>query len=110
MDQITQDYNQTSQKIIQHIEAVSKAFRDQCEKLKITAEKTIAALSPSAPNRQDQENQIKLKLKRDLQQVLTEYEKELKRSFGLSLTELETIYHRKEIERLADIERAILAM
>jgi hypothetical protein len=112
MDQITIAYNQSAQKQLQHIEYVSQAFRQQCEKLKNETEQRIAAIDKTQPAAtvQDLENRFKLKLKQDLKQVLNEYEKELHRSFGIGLVELEKIYRQKEMERMAQMEKEILAM
>lgn len=112
MDQLTINYNQAAQKQLQHIELVSQAFKDQCQKLKNEAEQRIAGIDKTLPpaQAQDLENRYKLKLKQDLKQVLNEYEKELNRSFGIGLVELENIYRQKEIERMAELEKEILAM
>jgi len=110
MDPISDQYNQESQKQLSYIETVGQAFYSQCEKLKNEAEKQIAALNPADTNRQDQENRIKLKLKQDLKLVLDQFEKELLRSFGIGLVELEKIYHQKEINKLGELEKEILAL
>lgn len=110
MDQITENYNQAAQKQFQHIEAVSLAFRSQCEKLKVETEQKIAALDQTKPESKDLENHLKLDLKRNLKIVLDQYEKELRRSFGVSLSEMENIYRLKEEQRLDEIDKEIAAM
>ncbi len=107
MDEISLQYQQEAQKQTQHMEAVIEAFYKQCDFLKNEAEKAIAALDTALPDRQNQENRIKLKLKKDLQTVLEQFEKELKRSFGLGLVDLENIYHKKEVQKMAEIELEI---
>ncbi len=110
MDQITEKYNQAAQKQMNHIEAVSQAFQQQCSKLKDETEKLIATIDQTQPNAKELEGRYKVKLKRDLKQVLTEYEKELRRSFGESLNEMEVIYRQKEAQRIGEIEQEILSM
>lgn len=110
MDQITEQYNQAAQKQFSYIEAISQAFRTQCEKLKNETEQQIATLDQTKPESTDQANHLKLKLKRDLKIVLDQYEKELRRSFGIGLTELESIYCQKGFQRMAEIEKEISLM
>jgi hypothetical protein len=110
MDEITLKYQQTAQNQLSHIEAVSQAFYQQCELLKNTAEKDIAALDKNLPDSREQENRIKLKLKQDLTMVLGQYEKELKSKFLIGLTDLEEIYRLKELNRMKELEKLILTI
>jgi hypothetical protein len=99
MDKITEQYQQEANKQLQYIEAVSQAFQQRCQQLKESAE---AALSKIPAEAIAQQNNIKLQLKKDLNQTLSEFEKEMRRSFGNNLLALEAIYHQKE---LLDIEQ-----
>lgn len=110
MDEISTKYQQAAQNQLSHIEAVSQAFYQQCELLKSDTEKAIAALDKSQPTVVDQENRLKLKLKQNLQMVLDQYEKELKNKFLIGLTELEEIYRQKELQKMDEIEKQILAI
>jgi hypothetical protein len=110
MDELSAKYQQAAQNQLNHIEAVSKAFYQQCELLKNTTEQAISALDKSQPAAQDQENRLKLKLKKDLQMVLAQYEKELKNKFLIGLTDLEEIYRQKELQKMDEIEKQILAI
>lgn len=109
MDQLTTQYQQTAQKQFQYMEAVYSAFQKKCMELRDIAEKNIAALDNKATNFEEQQNNIKVKLKAELDQTLQQYETEMRKSFTKNLDELEVIYRQKEIERLADIERMILS-
>lgn len=99
MDKITEQYQQEAGKQLKYIEVVSQAFQQKCQQLKEQAE---AALIKIPAENKDQQNQIKLQLKKDLNQTLSEFEKEMRRSFGSNIQALEAIYHQKE---LLDIEQ-----
>lgn len=104
-NQIDDKYKQTAQSHLQYIENVSEAFQQKCKSLKVAVEKEISALD--AKNL-DQINLLKLKFKRDLDLVVEQYEKEMKRSFGKSLIVLEEIYRQKELLRMSEIEQEVL--
>jgi len=108
VNQINQQYTQAAQSQMQHIENVSTAFRQKCEELKAATEKQIAALDPKNPDSVNQSNLIKLKFKQDLDVVVEQYEREMKRSFGNSLMALEEIYRQKELLKLQEIEKEVL--
>lgn len=108
MDPISQKYQNASQGEMDYIEKVTQAFQTQCEQLRTQTEQKISALDPNLANRQDQENLFKLELKRSLDKLVEEYEKEIKRSFIKSIVSLEDIYHEKELIRLAELEKEIL--
>lgn len=110
MDQLTTQYQQTAQKQFQYMEAVNSAFQKRCIELRDLADQAIAALDSKAANFEEQQTNIKVKLKADLDQTLQQYEAEMRKSFTKNLDELEVIYRQKEIERLADIERMILSL
>ena len=107
-NQIDEKYTQTAQGQMQHIENVSDAFHQKCEELKMAVEKAISALDPKIPETVNQTNLLKLKFKQDLDMVVAQFEKEMKRSFGNSLIALEEIYRQKELLRLSEIEKEVL--
>lgn len=109
MDQLTTQYQQTAQKQFQYMESVNAAFQKRCMELRDIADKSIIALDSKAADFEDQQVKIKVKLKTDLDQVLQQYETEIRKSFSKNLDELEVIYRQKEVERLADIEKIILS-
>ncbi len=109
MDQLTTQYKQTAQKQFQYMESINAAFQQRCMELRVMAEKSIAALDSQTVDFEDQQIKIKVKLKTDLDQVLQQYETEMRKSFSKNLDELEVIYRQKEVERLADIEKIILS-
>lgn len=108
MDPINEKYKEAAQNQLQHIDNVAAAFRQKCEELKNSTEQQIAALDPKTPELTNQINMLKLKLKQDLDVVVSQFEKEMKRSFNMGLVSLEDIYHQKELMRLAEIEREVL--
>ncbi|MCC7432419.1 hypothetical protein IT412_02740 [Candidatus Peregrinibacteria bacterium] len=110
MDQITEKYQSTAQQQLDHSEAVFQAFQNKCNELKALIEKEISALDKTKPDYQNQVNLLKLKLKQDLDLVVKQFEKEIKRSFGKNLEALELIYKEKEKMRLQEIEQAVLTM
>lgn len=110
MDSIITAYTQKAQDQLARIEKISQAFEQQCTKLKLETEERIGKIDPKNPAAKDLENRQKLKLKQDLQQALTDYEKALRQDFGLGLIELEKIYHQKELQKMQEIEAAILTM
>jgi len=110
MDEITQQYQQAAQAQLQHIEEVARAFQNKCLELKNEAEQKISALDKNSPQYKGESGKIKLKLKDDLATVLVKMERELKRSFGIGLIELENIYHQREIQSIIKLEEQILAL
>jgi hypothetical protein len=107
-NQIDEKYNQAAQTQMQYIENVSIAFRQKCDDLRMTVEGQISTLDPKSPDQTNQANLLKLKFKQDLDLVVEQYEKEMKRSFGNSLIALEEIYRQKELLRLSEIEKEVL--
>ena len=97
-----QNYDQQIQKHLDYIRMVSEACRQKCEQLKVDAEKQIAAINK--PGSED-EIKVKVQLKKDLDKVVEEFEKEMRRSFINNLTELEEIYRQKELIAIAIIEK-----
>jgi hypothetical protein len=108
MDSVSQKYQAASQQEMDYIEKVTQAFSNKCEELKTQTEQKIAALDTKDPDFKNKENQLKLELKRALDKMVDEYEKEVKKSFRLSIVGLEEIYHQKELMRLQEIEKEIL--
>ena len=110
MDEISQQYATAAQGQLSHIENVSRAFQQKCQELKDQTEQEINALDKDSPDLQIKTNQLKLTLKENLQTVLTQLERELKRSFGIGIVELEKIYHQKELRSMKILEQEILAL
>ncbi|MCC6643939.1 hypothetical protein IT411_04275 [Candidatus Peregrinibacteria bacterium] len=107
---LTTQYQQTAQKQLDYVDAVSKAFEQKCNELKSNCEKSISALDSKSPTRMEQETNLKMQLKTDLQTVLQQYETEIRKSFSHNLDDLENIYREKEKERIAEIEKMILTL
>ena len=110
MDEISQKYALAAQGQLSHIENVSQAFQQKCQELKDQTEQKINSLDKNSLDFNNQANLLKLNLKENLNTVLTQLEKELKRSFGIGILELEEIYHQKEIHSLQKLEQEILAL
>jgi hypothetical protein len=110
MDQLTAKYTATAQAQLDHSEAVFQAFQKRCLELKTATENSINTLDKNLSDYQNQVNLLKLKLKQDLDVIVEQFEKEIKRSFGKNLEALEQIYKEKEVQRLQEIEQAVLTM
>lgn len=110
MDAISIQYQQAAQNQLNHIEAVAQAFQNKCQELKDATEQKINALDHNAPDFTDKSNHLKVELKDTLNIVLTQLKKELNRSFGIGIVELEDIYHQKEIQSMKKLEQEILAL
>ncbi|MGL5831376.1 MAG: hypothetical protein ACRCZE_04485 [Candidatus Altimarinota bacterium] len=104
MDKITEQYQQEANKQFNYIDLVSQAFQKKCQQLKEQAEAALAKIPAEA---KDQQNLIKLQLRKDLNQVLSEFEKEMRRSFGNNLMALEAIYHQKELIDMEQLTRLL---
>lgn len=104
MDKITEQYQQEAGKQFKYIDAVSQAFQRRCQQLKEQAEYALGKIPAEA---KDQQNQIKLQLKKDLNQTLSEFEKEMRRSFGSNILALEAIYHQKELVDMEQLTRLL---
>lgn len=109
MDPITQQYSQTAQKELIHIEQVGEAFRQRCEQLRLETEQKIAAIDSKAADFKNQENLLKLALKRSLDVMIDQFEKEIRNSFTTSIVNLEAIYRQKELIKLQQIAEEILS-
>jgi hypothetical protein len=101
MAQFDENYQQQIQKYLDYIRVVSEACQKRCDELRMEAEKKIAALNG---NNSDEELKIKIQLKKDLDQMIEEFDKEMRKSFGNSLVTLEEIYRQKELLYLNKIE------
>lgn len=107
MDNLIQQYQMKAQEQLNYAEQLYTAFKGQCDKLQLETEKQLDALDKNAGDFNDKSTQIKYKLKLDLDLTLKQFEKELRKSFGKNVDDLEKIYRIKENERLEQIEKEI---
>jgi F0F1-type ATP synthase delta subunit len=104
MQSIVETYNTQLQKHLSYINSVAAACQSRCEDLRKEADARIAALT--APN-EEEETKIKIKLKKQLDQLITEFEREMRNKFINNLFALEHIYREKEVLELQKIETKI---
>lgn len=102
MAKIEENYQEQAKKYLNYIQIVSEACQKRNDELRQQAETKIQALNGQ---NKDEEIKIKVQLKKDLDQVIEDFEKEMRKSFGSNLTILEEIYRQKEIIYLNQIEK-----
>lgn len=82
-------------------------FKSKCLEQQAITDQKIAALDKANPQFKEQEIDLKVELKNLLDQMLKQFELEMRRSFGDNLSALEEKYNQNNQHKLEQLEESL---